>query len=149
MLYVEKIVRDTVSIKVKNRIFYAVAISGISHEETTRLSGKLYAMFGDEFGDIGSIIHQFWWEDKKVAIIFMTGDLYNKELYEDEIDIDKAKVILDEFDKELKIPHISIKSGDEIKEVPSVSMIGMSAKDEDGEFSIFASNEEIFTGCMR
>ena len=151
MLYVEKIVGErTVKVVVKNRLFYIVAISGISHEETSRLADELYKSLEKEDSyNIGNVVHHIWWENQKVAVIFVTGDIYDEDLYEGKLDVEEVKAAVEEFDSEIKIPHLSIKPGDEVKGIPAVSMIGMIAKDEEGEFSVFTSNEEIFTGCMR
>lgn len=146
MLHIERISGEkSTRIIVRNRLLYALAMDGVSQEETYRLAGKLYEDITNENSDIGDIIHEFWWENQKIAVIVIMGEIMDDE----NIDIPRMKEVIMNFESEnVVIPHLSIMSGIVLNNIPAASRLGMISKDKDGEFAIFTS-EELFTGCIR
>lgn len=142
MLHIEKIGGEkSTRIIVKNRLFYVLAVDGISHEEIYRLNNELYS----RIKDAGNVSHVLWWEDQKIGVIFVTGEVLDN----DTVDTQKMKEIIKDFESsEINVPHLSIMCGDTLRGILTASRLGMIAKDKEGEIAIF-TNEELFTGCIR
>ena len=158
LLHIEKTrMRDTVKIKIKNRLFYVLVLDGLSLEESTRLWQQMDIYVDDCLNiskdSICNFIHYLWWERQKVAILFITGDAMDT-LKQSGIDVNVLRGVLDDFEEEqIRIPFCSLTATDfntSLKDavINTASRVNIYTNDNTGEFSITTS-EEIFQGAFR
>ena len=157
MLHIEKTrMKETVKIKIKNRLFYVLVLDGLSMEESTRLWRQMdkYAedCLNSSKTSICNFIHYLWWERQKVAILFITGDAMDT-LQSLGVDINVLRGVLDDFEEEqVRIPYCSLTATDlntsKNDAIKKASRVNIYTNDNTGEFSI-ATSEEIFQGAFR
>lgn len=162
MLRLEKTRSDnTVRIKILNRLFYVIALDGLSNEEADRLWHSLVEHMqrvlpaqqpssDDKWIDTKWFAHYLWWERQKVAVLFITGDAID---YMEQSDkpLQDLLDVLEEFEKkEVKIPSCSANAteGAFTGQDSSLSRVSLSTNDDDGEI-IVNTTEEICRAAFR
>lgn len=161
MLRLEKERSDkTVRIKVLNRLFYIIALDGLSNEEADRLWHSLVEHMqtvlpvqpcdDGKLVDTKWFVHYLWWERQKVSVLFITGDAID-HLKQHGKTTQELIDVLDTFEKEeVKIPFCSANATDGAftEQGSSLSRVSLSTNDDDGEI-IVNTTEEICRAAFR
>lgn len=161
MLRLEKTRSETtVQIKILNRLFYLIALDGLSREEAARLWHELIERMWDVLGTTEEeargknkwLIHYLWWKRQKVSVIFITGDIVDQLEANGKALEDLLAAIADFETEEVKIPFCSANavegwlSGNNNDN--NLSRVSLGTNDDDGEI-IVHTTEEICRAAFR
>ena len=152
MLRLEKSRSDkTVRIKILNRLFYLIAVDGLSCEEAARLWHTIIERMQEVLEtpeqsappESEWYVHYLWWENQKVSVLFMTGDVVSQlerigKSPQDMLDV------LGEFEKsEIHVPFCSANAteGAFAGQDTMLSRISLSTNDESGEITVNTTEE--------
>lgn len=159
MLHLEKVrMEDTVRIKIRNRLFYILALDGLSLEESERLWLSLLEYMNSvvktEDGPYPQndwSVHYSWWERQKVAVLFITGDVLDRLQLIEKDPQELVETLIKFEENEIHIPYCSMNALEgklETGKSSVASRVSITTNDNTGEV-VVSTSEEICRAAFR